>query len=78
MRYVLRICVLTFPDFGAKLMPTKAQSQKGENQMKLSKAQICLINKIINAKLSSKEVAEIRDYIERIKGKTPDYDNEEE
>ena len=46
--------------------------------MKLSKAQICLINKIINSKLSSKEVAEIRDYIERIKGKTPDYDNEDE
>lgn len=42
--------------------------------MKLSKAQICLINKIVNAKLSSKEVAEIRDYVDRVKGKTPDYD----
>jgi hypothetical protein len=49
--------------------------------MKLSKAQICLINKIINAKLSSKEVSEVRDYIDRIKGETPDYDrydNEDE
>ncbi len=46
--------------------------------MKLSKAQICLINKIINAKLSSKEVAEVRDYIDRIKGNTTDYNTDEE
>ena len=78
MRTVLRICVLTFLDFGAKFVPSKAKKPKGRKSMKLSKAQICLINKIINSKLSSKEVAEIRDYIERIKGKTPDYDNEDE
>ena len=46
--------------------------------MKLTKAQICLINKIVNAKLSSKEVAEIRDYVDRIKGNTPDYDSKDD
>ena len=34
--------------------------------MKLTKAQIVLLNKIINAKLTSKEVAEVRDYVDNI------------
>ena len=46
--------------------------------MKLTKAQIALINKIINAKLSSKEISEIKDYVDRVKGNTPDYDKDEE
>ena len=46
--------------------------------MKLTKAQIALINKLINAKLSNKQISEIKDYVDRVKGDTPDYDNDEE
>lgn len=37
--------------------------------MKLTKAQILLLNKIINAKLTSKEVSEVRDFVEHIAAK---------
>ena len=38
MRYVLRICVLTFLNFGAKFMPTKAQEPKGRKSNEVIKS----------------------------------------
>ena len=44
--------------------------------MKLTKAQITLINKIINARLSSKEVAELSQKINDLKSGNPEKEDE--
>ena len=66
------------PNLSCYALAIKRRHAKRRFYMKLTKAQIALINKIINAKLSSKEISEIKNYIDRVKGDTPDYDNDEE
>ena len=46
--------------------------------MKLTKAQILLVNKIINAKLTSKEVAEVREFVEHISTKKDYIEDDDE